>query len=85
MRLQSHLIKQTNLHDGSVLYTFGDAPPAAAESPVHHNSTSSLPDKDTLMAMKLTDLRALAKERNTRGIAKLRKEELIDVLLSTTK
>lgn len=79
------MINRTELGDGSILYTFGDTPPTAQHAAehveqAHQQHDTALPDEATLRSMTVAELRALAKTRNAKA-AKLRKEELIGLLL----
>lgn len=77
-------VSRKQLDDGSILFTFGDPEQASnghVVVPEAVQAPSAQLTKEELQAMKVVDLRNLAKEQGTTAFAKLRKDELIDLLL----
>ena len=83
-------VSRTQLDDGSVLFTFGGSTNAAESGAAPQVTMDTLPQqpvhltKNVLQGMKVVQLRNLAKERGTKAsnFGKLRKDELIDLLLN---
>lgn len=88
-------VSRKQLDDGSILFTFGvmngasatkDVAPATstgiAAEPLTEDAATGPLTEDELRAMKVVDLRNLAKQRGVSSFAKLRKDELIDLLLT---